>query len=76
MPKLVHGEVTAEHLNKVVDQIRGTADDRTCGILAGALLDNLLFDLLQRCLPESPVSDRAALFAFNGPLRPFANKIQ
>ncbi len=76
MPKLVHGEVTAEHLNKVVDQIRGTADDRTCGILAGALLDNLLFDLLQRCLPESPVSDRAALFAFNGPLGPFANKIQ
>jgi hypothetical protein len=63
MPKFVHGEITAEHLNKVVADIRETADDKACGILAGALLENLLFDLLQRCLPESPVADRAALFA-------------
>ena len=76
MPKFVHGEITTEQFNKVVADIRGTADDRTCGILAGAFLDNLLFDLLEHALPESPVADRAALFAFNAPLGPFANKIQ
>jgi hypothetical protein len=76
MTQFVHGKITASHFNKVVDDIRGTADDRTCGILAGAFLDNLLFDLIDHCLPESPVADHGALFAFNGPLGPFAHKIQ
>jgi hypothetical protein len=76
MPQFVHGQGTFDHFNKVVEDIRGTADDRTCGILAGVFLDNLLFDLLYHCLPESPVVDREALFAFNGPLGSFANKIK
>lgn len=76
MPNYVHGEIELRHFNEVVSKIRNTADDRTCGILAGAFLENLLFDLLDRKLPRSPVADHDALFKFNGALGSFANKIQ
>jgi len=76
MSNYVHGGIDGTHLNKVMASIREVADDRTCGILAGAFLDNLLFDLLNHCLPESPVANRKELFKFDGPLGPFSNKVR
>lgn len=73
--QLIRERPTKEELSKINDEI-GKVNDRAAAILATALLENVLEDLLLAKFAPLSKSERLALFEGEGPLGSFSAKIK